>query len=185
MAKNPWTILSSSFQYENPWIKVDEHQVLNAAGNPGIYGTVHFKNQAVGVVPYEKGYIWMVGQYRFPLKKYSWEIPEGGGPWGEAPLDTAKRELAEETGLSAKLYQPILEMHLSNSVSDEWGIVYLATDLSHGLSHPEEDEELLIQKWSLDEAYERVEQREVTDSLTVAAIYKLMVMESRGELENF
>ncbi|MEL6672365.1 MAG: NUDIX hydrolase [Bacteroidota bacterium] len=182
MEKNPWTTLEKNLQYDNPWIRVEEHQVLNAAGNPGIYGTVHFKNQAVGVVPYEAGHIWMVGQYRYPLDRYSWEIPEGGGPWGEDPLATAKRELAEETGFSARDYQPILEMHLSNSVSDEWGIVYLATGLEAGKAHPEEDEALQVEKWSLEEALARVESREVTDSLTVAAIYKLMLMQCRGEL---
>ena len=93
---NPWTIKSSEVKYDNPWIKVTEHQVLNPAGNPGIYGVVHFKNWALGVVPYEDGYIWLVGQYRFPLGYYSWELPEGGGILGVDPLDSIKRELKEE-----------------------------------------------------------------------------------------
>ncbi|MEL6134977.1 MAG: NUDIX hydrolase, partial [Bacteroidota bacterium] len=163
--KNPWTLLSHRIPYENPWIKVTEHQVLNPAGNPGIYGTVHYKANAVGVVPYEKGYIWMVGQYRFPLNAYSWEIPEGGGPFDEDPVLTAQRELLEETGLVAQQFEPLLEMHLSNSVSDEWGIVYLATGLTQGVAEPEETEELRVQKMSLIEVFERVEQKEITDSL--------------------
>ncbi len=122
--ENPWKTLSQDTKYDNNWIKVTEFQVLNPAGKEGIYGVVHFKNQAVGVVPYENGEIWMVGQYRYPLKAYSWEIPEGGSPVGEDPLATAKRELKEETGLVASTYEPILEMNLSNSVSDEWGIAY-------------------------------------------------------------
>jgi len=180
--KNPWTKLSSKITYDNPWIRVQEDQVLNPAGNPGIYGTVHFKNQAVGVVPYEKGYIWMVGQYRYPLDIYSWEIPEGGGLWDEDPLETAKRELQEETGLLAANYEPLFEMHISNSVSDEWGIVYLATDLTPGKANPEEEEELQIKKMKLEEVFQEVEAGKITDSLTVTAVFKLMLLKSQGQL---
>ena len=180
--KNPWTTLESKEIYSNPWIKVTEHQVLNPAGNPGIYGSVHFKNHAIGVVPYEDGFIWMVGQYRYVLETYSWEIPEGGSPKGESPEETARRELKEETGLIAETLTPIMEMHLSNSVSDEWGIVYLATGLSQEEAEPEETEDLQIKKMSLEEVYEGVERREITDSLTVGAIYKLMLMKQMGQL---
>lgn len=179
---NPWTKLSSKILYDNPWIRVQEDQVLNPAGNPGIYGTVHFKNQAVGVVPYEDGYIWMVGQYRYPLDLYSWEIPEGGGLWEEDPLETARRELKEETGITANSYGKLLEMHISNSVTDEWGIVYLATDLQMGEAEPEEDEELQVKKMKLEEVFDLVEAGEITDSLTVAAIYKLMILKLQGKL---
>ncbi|MEL6193443.1 MAG: NUDIX hydrolase [Bacteroidota bacterium] len=181
--ENPWKTLSQDTKYDNNWIKVTEFQVLNPAGKEGIYGVVHFKNQAVGVVPYENGEIWMVGQYRYPLEAYSWEIPEGGSPIGENPLATAKRELKEETGLVAASYEPILEMNLSNSVSDEWGIVYLATGLEQEEAEPEETEELHIKKMKLEEVYEMVESREIKDSLTVAAIYKLMLMKSGGLLK--
>ncbi|MEM7511580.1 MAG: NUDIX hydrolase [Bacteroidota bacterium] len=180
--ENPWKTLSQETKYDNNWIKVTEFQVLNPADKEGIYGVVHFKNQAVGVVPYENGEIWMVGQYRYPLEAYSWEIPEGGSPIGEDPLATAKRELKEETGLVAGSYEPILEMNLSNSVSDEWGIVYLATGLEQEEAEPEETEELHIKKMKLEEVYEMVESREIKDSLTVAAIYKLMLMKSTGLL---
>ncbi len=180
--RNPWTLLSHHIPYENPWIKVTEHQVLNPVGNPGIYGTVHYKANAVGVVPYEDGYIWMVGQYRFPLEMYSWEIPEGGGPFDEDPVLTAQRELLEETGLVAEHYEPLFEMHLSNSVSDEWGIVYLATGLTQGEAAPEETEELHVQKMSLEAVFERVESKEITDSLTVAAVYKMMVLKLQGKI---
>jgi len=180
--ENPWQTLSEQNIYKNPWIEVTEYQVINPSGNEGIYGVVSYKNQAVGVVPYEAGYIWMVGQYRYPLKKYSWEIPEGGGPAGESPLVTAQRELQEETGFTAAHYVPLLEMHLSNSVSDEWGIVYLATELTRGEAMPEETEELDVKKMVLEEVYELVEQRIITDSLTVAAVYKLMLMKQLGQL---
>ena len=182
MTENPWQTLSSQEIYQNSWIQLTEHQVINPSGGRGIYGVVHFKNAAVGVVPYENGYIWMVGQYRYPLDRYSWEIPEGGAPEGENPLATAKRELQEETGLVAEQYTPLLEMHISNSVSDEWGIVYLATGLNQGPASPEETEQLQIKKMSLEDVAAKVEAGEVTDSLTVAAIYKLMWMKASGRL---
>lgn len=181
-SKNPWTILSSEEQYNNPWIQVTEHQVLNPAGKPGIYGTVHFHNLAIGVVPYADGKIWMVGQYRFPLEAYSWEIPEGGGKLGVDPLHSAARELQEETGLRADHYEILLEMDLSNSVSDERAIVYLATGLHHGDAEPEETEDLQMQQMTLEEAYARVERREIRDSLTVAAIYRLRIMALEGRI---
>jgi len=181
--KNPWTILSSEAIYKNPWIEVTEHQVLNPSGGPGIYGVIHFNNLAIGVVPYENGQIWMVGQYRFPLEAYSWEIPEGGGPLGTDALDNAQRELKEETGLTAAHYRSILEMDLSNSVSDERAIVYLATGLQRGTAEPEATEDLRVKKMDLEEAYRMVERREIRDSLTVAAIYKIKLMKALGELD--
>jgi len=180
--ENPWQILDSTLIYENPWIRVDEHQVLNPAGKPGIYGVVHYQFDAIGILPYEDGHIWLVGQYRFPLKEYQWEIPEGGHDPQESHLDSAKRELKEETGMSASHWEPLLEMNLSNSVSDEWGIVYLATGLKEGISQPEETEELMVRKLPLEEVYEMVEQRVIRDSLTVGAIYKMMLMKYQGKL---
>ncbi|MEO1448058.1 MAG: NUDIX hydrolase [Bacteroidota bacterium] len=182
MQENPWQTLRSDIQYQNPWIRVTEHQVISPGGKPGIYGTVHFKNQAVGVVPYVDGSIWMVGQYRYPLEMYSWEIPEGGSPHGEDPLETAKRELAEETGLMADHWDPLLEMHLSNSVSDEWGIVYLARNLTQGEAAPEHTEDLLLKKMPLESVIAEVDAGRITDSLTVAAIYKLAWWKAAGRL---
>ena len=180
--KSPWKIQSSHIKYSNQWITLTEHQVTNPGGNPGIYGVVSYHNAAVGVVPYEDGHIWMVGQYRFPLERYSWEIPEGGGSREEGPLIAAQRELQEETGLIADEYTPLLEMHLSNSVSDEWAIVYLATGLHRGPASPEDTEEIVLKRMSLDEVYAMVEAREITDSMTVAAIYKLMYLREKGAL---
>lgn len=183
--KNPWTILSSTEIYNNPWIQLTEHAVLNPAGGKGIYGVVHFHHLAIGVVPYQEGKIWMVGQYRFPLEAYSWEIPEGGGKIGIDPLASAQRELKEETGLQAQAYELLLEMDLSNSVSDERAIVYLATGLRQGEANPEETEELRLRQMTLAEAYALVEQRVIRDSLTVAAIYKMRVLELEGKLEGY
>jgi len=172
--RQPWTTLSSELKYDNPWISVTEHQVLNAAQSPGIYGTVHFKHLAIGIVPVDRdGNTWLVGQFRYPLEKYSWEIPEGGGKLNVPPLETAKRELKEETGLEANRWEPILEMHLSNSVTDELGLVYLATELTEGIAEPDEDEILAIRKVSLQDALQMVERGEITDSISVAALLKV------------
>src|SRR5918998_3074540 len=112
---NPWLTVSSRRVYDNPWITIREDQVIRPDGEPGIYGVVHFKNIAVGVLAVEGEFVYLVGQYRYPLDSYSWEIPEGGCPEGEDPLDAARRELEEETGLRARRWEKMGEAHLSNS----------------------------------------------------------------------
>jgi len=181
-AHNPWQTLSNTNIYENPWIRLEHREVLNPAGKPGIYGVVHYQNTAVGVVPYEDGYVWMVGQYRYVLGQYSWEIPEGGGAAHEDWLEAAKRELKEETGLTAAHYEPVVQMHLSNSVSDEFAIIYLATGLTHGEAEPEETEDLHLRKMLLEDVFAEVEAGRITDGMTVATIYKLMLMKAAGKI---
>ncbi len=181
--ENPWKTLDSQVKYSNNWIEVTEHDVLNPAGGSGIYGTVHFKNLAIGILPLDADLnTWLVGQYRYPLKAYSWEIPEGGGPLQDDPLASAKRELLEETGLQARNWQEIQRMHLSNSVSDELSILYLATDLTEGLPMPEETEQLMLKKVSFNEAYQMVLNGEITDSMSVAAILKVKLLFVNGQL---
>ena len=113
---NPWQVLSSAVQYENPWISVREDQVLNPAGGPGIYGVVSMKNKAIGIIPVDAGgYTWLVGQYRYPLSEYSWEIPMGGGPVALDVLESAQRELREETGFTARRWdqhRPLAHLQL-------------------------------------------------------------------------
>jgi 8-oxo-dGTP pyrophosphatase MutT (NUDIX family) len=157
--------------YENPWISVREDQVIRPDGSPGIYGVVHFKNKAIGVLPVEAdGRIWLVGQYRYPLDRYSWEIPEGGCPVGEDPEECARRELREETGLIADRFEIIAVAHLSNSVSDEEGFVYRATGLVQGASDPEESERLQVRCVPFEDAWRMLQRREITDSLSVIAL---------------
>lgn len=176
---NPWTILSSEEKYDNPWINVIEHQVINPSGGKGIYGKVHFKNLAIGVIPiFENGDTILVGQYRLPLNAYSWEIPEGGGEIGVDPLISAKRELMEETGLSAAKWNLLLKMHLSNSVSDEFSLIYIAEDLQQGLAMPEETEQLQLKRVPLLKAIEMVMNSEITDSMSVAALLKLKILKN-------
>lgn len=180
---NPWKILSSEAKYDNPWINVTEHQVINPAGGRGIYGQVHFKNLAIGILVLDdEGNTFLVGQFRFPLGQYSWEIPEGGGPLTEDPLASARRELKEETGITARSWREIQRMHLSNSVSDELGIIYLAQDLVYGDSAPEETEQLEVRRLPLEEACRMVEDGTITDSLSVAALMKARVLQLEGRL---
>jgi 8-oxo-dGTP pyrophosphatase MutT (NUDIX family) len=173
-SNSPWTILDQDLRYDNPWISVTEYQVLNPHGGKGIYGKVHFKNLAIGIVALDdEGSIYLVGQYRFPLDCFSWEIPEGGGPLDIDSLESAKRELLEETGIKARNWERLLGMHLSNSVSDEWCIVYLATGLSQHEAQPEDTERLYVKKVSLEEAFAMVDREEITDAITVAALLKM------------
>jgi len=176
--KNPWKSLKESIVYENDWIRVEHHDVLNPSNKKGIYGMVHFKNTAIGIIPVDHDRnTWLVGQHRYPLENYSWEIPEGGGPLNIPALESAKRELKEETGIIAKSWTEIQEIHTSNSVTDECGIIYLAEDLSFGKSRPEESEELIVKKVSLKKAIEMVFKGEITDSLSVAGLLKLNALE--------
>lgn len=175
--ENPWKTLSSKPVYSNNWISLTEHQVINPAGGKGIYGEVHFKNYAIGIIAIdEDDKIWMVGQFRFPLKQYSWEIPEGGGPLDQDPLDSAKRELLEETGLVAAEWTEVLRMHLSNSVSDEQAIIYLAKGFTQHQPQPEETEQLQIRKIYFEEAYQMVVEGKVTDAITVASILRMKLI---------
>jgi len=181
--RNPWTTIESRKIYDNNWIGLTEHQVINPSGGKGIYGEVHFKNLAIGILPLDEELnTWLVGQYRFPLKAYSWEIPEGGGPLGSDPLDSAKRELLEETGLSATDWVELQRMHLSNSVSNELAIIYIARGLSMGIAQPEETEELRLRKLPFQEAYEMVLNGEITDSMSVAAILRTKIILQESQL---
>lgn len=180
---NTWVTLKSNSIYENPWIELIEHKVLNPAGKEGIYGVVSFKNLAIGVLPLdENNNTWLVGQWRYPLNAYSWEIPEGGGPIGIDPLESAKRELKEETGLIAKKYSIIGQIHTSNSVCNESGILYLAQDLEHSASEPEETEDLQIKKLPFEEAFNMVMNGVITDSLSIAAILKVKHLMNQGKI---
>lgn len=172
--KNPWQTLSTKPVYENPWISIREDQVINPSGGNGIYGVVHMKNKAIGIIPLDKeGYTYLVGQYRYTLNEYSWETPMGGGQIDVDPLESAKRELKEETGFVAEKWTFIAHIHTSNSVTDEDGYIFLAEELTAGETAFEETEDLAIMKVHLKDAVEMIMDNRITDALSVAGILKV------------
>ncbi len=175
--RNPWTTLASRLIYENPWLRIREDQVLTPAGTEGIYGLVKFRNRAIGIIPVDNdGYTWLVGQYRYALSAYSWEIPMGGQPLQEEPQDGALRELREETGLRAQSLTELMRLHTSNSVTDEEGIVYLAQQLTEGETEFEDTEELVIRRLPLSDAIDWVMTGKITDAISVAGLLKLNML---------
>jgi 8-oxo-dGTP pyrophosphatase MutT (NUDIX family) len=172
--ENPWQKISSREVYDNPWINVRHEEVIKPSGQNGIYGVAHFKLLAAAIIPLDnEGNIWLVGQFRYTLNEYSWEIPMGGGSLSVDSLVTAKRELKEETGLIASKWTNLGRLHTSNSVTDEVGYMYLAEELTQEEAEPDDTEVLQIKKVSLREAARMVMDSEITDSLSIAAILKV------------
>lgn len=174
MTENPWKTKSIATVYENPWIRVEHHEVITPAGKDGIYGKAHFKNKAIAILPIdEEGNTWLVGQYRYALDAYSWEVPMGGGPLELDTLASAQRELKEETGLTASQWTELQLIHTSNSVTDEVGYIFLAQGLTEGEPEFEDTEDISIKKLPFVEALEWVMSGKITDSLSVIAIFRV------------
>lgn len=176
MESNPWKRRRRTLAYDNPWIAVHHDDVVRPDSTPGIYGVVHFKHRAIGVVALDTSdRVLLVGQYRYPLDLYSWEIPEGGGRFDESPLDAAARELREETGVTARRWTRIGTAHLSNAVSDEEAFYFLAEDLEQGEAEPEGTEQLQVRWVPFREALRMVRDGEITDALSVMALLRVAV----------
>lgn len=182
-SRNPWQRRGSKLIYSNPWITVREDDVITPSGRPGIYGVVETRI-AVGIVALsEDNQVYLVGQYRYPVDEYSWEIVEGGSEHDEDPMETAKRELREETGLEASTWERLGgEIHLSNCFSAERGVLYVARGLREGVAQPDHTEELQVKKVPFSECLAMVDRGEIKDSLTIIAVLRLariLGMESR------
>ncbi len=166
-----WKKLESKVIFDNPWITVYEDRVINPRGGENQYGHVHFKNRAVAIVPLDDDMnTWLVGQDRYTLGEFSWEVPMGGAPRDEDPLAAARRELEEETGLVAARWSQAMRLHLSNSITDEEGFVYIAQDLSEGTASPEETENIVLRKLPLSDALDMVLHGEITDAVSCVAL---------------
>lgn len=169
----PWTRRSVVVPYRNPWIQVEHHEVLDPSGNPGIYGVVRFRHLALGCVPlHDDMTVTLVGQHRYALDQFSWEIPEGGGRPGIDPLEEMRRELSEETGLTASEWTPLGSLHTSNSVCDEKAMLWIARGLSDGEAHPDPDEKIAVQRIPFAQAVSWALAGHITDSLSVAALLR-------------
>ena len=171
--ENRWKTISTKKVYDNPWIEVLEDNIINPSGNAGIYGRVNFKNLAVAILPIDREeYTWIVGQHRYTLNEYSWELPMGGVPLEEDLITGAKRELLEETGIEALKWTRILKLHTSNSVTDELAYTFIAEELTIGKPQFDETEDLQIKRLPFKELLELVLEGEITDGLSVASILK-------------
>jgi 8-oxo-dGTP pyrophosphatase MutT (NUDIX family) len=181
--QNPWKIIDKHTAYDNAWISVTHHNVMHLSGKLGVYGTVHFKRLALGVLVLDdENNTWIVGQYRFPLNQYTWEIPKGGGSLDVDPLISIKRELLEETGIVADWWIHIQSLQLSNSATDEIAHLYVAKNLTYQKATPDEDELLQQRKIPFDELYKWVCDGKITDALTVTAVLKAKLLMMEGKL---
>jgi 8-oxo-dGTP pyrophosphatase MutT (NUDIX family) len=164
---DPWIRRSRRTVYENDWIQVHHDEVTRPDGSAGIYGVVHFRTRATGAVVVDaEGRVLLVGQHRYTLGRYSWELPEGGAPFDEDPMDGAKREVAEETGYTARSWRELMRFTLSNSVTDEEGVLFVASDIEPGPASPDPTEELQIRWVSLPDALAMVRSGEIGDVMT-------------------
>ncbi len=181
---DPWTAGPPRRVHENPWFAADVYRGVAPTGVEAAYYLLHYQNAAIGVVPlHEDGAITLVGQWRFPFRRYSWELPEGGAPLGEAPEEGARRELREEVGLLAAEMRPILTMQLSNASSDEVAYLYLATGLTPTETERDATEALAVARVPFPEALEAATSGAIADALTVASLLRLHHMAVTGELE--
>lgn len=168
-----WKRLDSRTIYENPWMEVREDHVINPGGGKNHYGYIHFKNRAIAILPLDdEGNTWLVGQQRYTLGEYSWELPMGGAPLDEPPQEAAARELKEETGLSASDWTEYLRLHTSNSVTDETGVVFLARGLTPGEQALEESENIELRRLPLAEAIGMADSGAITDAISLATLFK-------------
>lgn len=183
MQHNPWRTIQSKTIHSTPWLQVNVHNVLTPANTPSQYTTVNFNGVAVGVIALDENYnTWIVGQWRYPINQYSWEIPEGGANKNEEPLLAAQRELAEETGITAKKWTPLMEFFVSNSATDEHAFIFIAQDLEFAPPKPDLDEDLQQKKIPFSELVNLTMNGKIFDSISIAAILKTHLLIQNGTI---
>lgn len=181
ITSGPWTRRARRTAYENAWITIWHDEVTRPDGEPGVYGVIHFANLAAGVLVLDAtDRVLLVGQHRYALDEWSWEIPEGGVPAGETPLEGARRELLEETGVEATDWRELARLHLSNSVSDEVAILFLATGLTHGIAAPEGTEALEVRWLPFEDVLAMTLDGRITDAMTVVAVERFALVRARA-----
>jgi 8-oxo-dGTP pyrophosphatase MutT (NUDIX family) len=181
--QNPWRILGKTPHYDDSWVTLVAHDVENAAGKRSTYATVHFKKRGLAVLPVDReGHTYFVGQYRFGARRYGWEVPAGGADAGEAALETARRELAEEMGFAAAQWHEVLRVYISGSLTDEHAVGFVAWDLAPRQPKPDEQEVLAVRRMPFAEAVHMACRGEIADVLSVAVILRVRLMAERGEL---
>ena len=184
-SRGPWTIHTQQIAYDNPWMSVREFDVTRPDGEPGLYGVVEPKNLAIGVLPiFENGDTLLVGQYRFALDAYSWELPEGGGPLSDQPLVSAQRELTEETGYSARCWDHFGSYDMSNSITNERAEMFLAWDLTLGKAEREGSEaDMIVKRVALRDALDMTLTGKIRDAFTALMLHKAVLLAQRGALD--
>ncbi len=181
--RNPWSTTSRRTAYENPWITVEHHDVIDPSGRPGIYGVVRPRSWALGVVPiFDNGDTLLVGQYRYAMEQYSWEIPEGGGERDVDPVASIQRELIEETGYRANVWLPLQTFALSNSLTDEIAMTWVAWDLVPGPAEPESTEDLQVWRLPFAEVVSLVDSGKITDAVTIVTVQTIELRRLRRQL---
>jgi 8-oxo-dGTP pyrophosphatase MutT (NUDIX family) len=179
----PWQDLGHEVVHQTPWMKITEHQAVAPTGREASYGVLRFQNIATGVLPiHPDGTVTLVGQSRFARANYSWEMPEGGAPFGEDPLTGVKRELAEEAGLAAASWQLALRMEMSNSITDEIGFTWIAWDLTPVPVDPDPTEVIAIVRVPFTQLLHEIERGAILDALTIATAYRAYHMAREGLL---
>jgi 8-oxo-dGTP pyrophosphatase MutT (NUDIX family) len=182
---NPYTVLDRRLVYDSPWIRIREDRFRHRKGAEGPYAICGFRRTACGVLALDDAdRVLLVGQWRYPHEAYSWELPEGGGDEHESPFEAIRRELAEEAGLHARIWEPLGFFHPSNSSTEEEAFLFLAMDLSPAEDHhAEDDEELMLHREPFADCLRRVLSGEITDGLTIMALLTLQARRSGVDAE--